>query len=294
MSYILDALKKSDQERRQGELPGVNTLDSSSNAPSTSNPWPWIGVTVVCITALAIVIAAPWSEPESEGGIASDTHSSASEMPRQSADTPPISSPASSGTAPNVSGVADVDAETLARLQRLEAEAAQQAQRQLEQAALAEKAAAEQSALSVTPAPEYSVPPRPKRAQQAAVNTRAPATASSGPAAAPASTQPNQPPQFEQPAQSASVQRSEPQASYIPQLGELSPQLRQRIPDMEFSSHMYSSSARFRSVSINGRRLKEGQFLNDDIRVVEISEKGVILSIDNQPFSVDVLGQWVN
>ena len=85
-----------------------------------------------------------------------------------------------------------------------------------------------------------------------------------------------------------------PSTSYLPQLQELSVDLQSQIPDMSFSSHMYSSEPRFRSITINGKRLKEGHYLNDQIQVREITEKGVVLGLDNTLFEVDVLGQWVN
>ncbi len=83
-----------------------------------------------------------------------------------------------------------------------------------------------------------------------------------------------------------------PQAYYIPQLQELPASIRSQIPDMAFSSHMYSSLPRFRSITINGRRVKEGNYYNDDIYVDEITESGAILRFQDTRFEVDVLGQW--
>lgn len=85
---------------------------------------------------------------------------------------------------------------------------------------------------------------------------------------------------------------SMPTVSYLPQLDELPPQIRQQIPDMAFSSHMYSSMAKFRSVVINGNRVKEGEVVGNNIQVREITETGVILSLGDTQFQVDVLGKW--
>ncbi|MEN8135298.1 MAG: general secretion pathway protein GspB [Thermodesulfobacteriota bacterium] len=38
MSYILDALKKSEQERKQGEIPGLNSLQAHPRPPRYSSP----------------------------------------------------------------------------------------------------------------------------------------------------------------------------------------------------------------------------------------------------------------
>lgn len=83
-----------------------------------------------------------------------------------------------------------------------------------------------------------------------------------------------------------------PTISYLPQLDELPAQIRQQVPDMAFSSHMFSSMAKFRSVVINGNRVKEGQMVGNNIQVREITETGVILSVGETQFQVDVLGKW--
>ena len=83
-----------------------------------------------------------------------------------------------------------------------------------------------------------------------------------------------------------------PNVAYMPQLEELSQSDRAGIPDLNFSSHMYSSHPRFRSIIINGKRLKEGQFYDADLQVREITEAGVIMSKGPVLFQVDVLGRW--
>ena len=85
-----------------------------------------------------------------------------------------------------------------------------------------------------------------------------------------------------------------PNTVYLPQVNELPSEIKQRIPDMSFSSHMYAKSSRFRSIIIDGRRLKEGQFYNEEIQVREITEKGVVLGVGDVVFAIDILGQWAN
>ena len=82
------------------------------------------------------------------------------------------------------------------------------------------------------------------------------------------------------------------QGAYMPQLDELPDEQRMGIPDLSFSSHMYSSRPQYRSIIINGKRLKEGQFFNREIQVVEITDSGVILSNGQTEFEVDILGRW--
>ena len=56
MSYILDALKKSEQERGQGNIPNVQTVHSSSlNYDNEKNTyWPYILIAAVLLNLLAI------------------------------------------------------------------------------------------------------------------------------------------------------------------------------------------------------------------------------------------------
>jgi len=55
MSYILDALKKSDQERKQGDIPNLQTVHVSI-AQEQSKPWVLYGMLLVLLLALAFII----------------------------------------------------------------------------------------------------------------------------------------------------------------------------------------------------------------------------------------------
>jgi general secretion pathway protein B len=57
MSYILDALKKSEQERGHGKVPGVQTMHSSSLSYRNEKKlyWPYILIVAVILNLLAIL-----------------------------------------------------------------------------------------------------------------------------------------------------------------------------------------------------------------------------------------------
>ena len=56
MSYILDALKKSEQERGHGGIPGVQTVHSSSlNYSNKKVIWPYILIFAVTLNLIAII-----------------------------------------------------------------------------------------------------------------------------------------------------------------------------------------------------------------------------------------------
>jgi general secretion pathway protein B len=57
MSYILDALKKSEQERGHGNIPSVQTVHTSSlNYSNKKSYWPYILITAVILNLAAIIL----------------------------------------------------------------------------------------------------------------------------------------------------------------------------------------------------------------------------------------------
>lgn len=66
MSYILEALKKSQQERGRGQVPDIQTLHQSVATPELVAPrWPYWAL-VISLLALAFLLGwlRPWSSPE--------------------------------------------------------------------------------------------------------------------------------------------------------------------------------------------------------------------------------------
>lgn len=68
--------------------------------------------------------------------------------------------------------------------------------------------------------------------------------------------------------------------------------LREQIPDISYSSHIYSSKIQNRSIRLNNRDLREGSWLTDDIEVLEILQNEVIMRVGAQSFSLNALSDW--
>ncbi len=77
----------------------------------------------------------------------------------------------------------------------------------------------------------------------------------------------------------------------VPHLVELPMAFQRLVPDLVFNSHVYSSHPGARSVMINGRYLRMGDTLGP-LRVEQITEDGVELSMDGQRFRVGVVRDW--
>ncbi|WP_273203664.1 general secretion pathway protein GspB [Marinobacter subterrani] len=83
------------------------------------------------------------------------------------------------------------------------------------------------------------------------------------------------------------------QAGRVPHLVELPLSFQKSVPDLTFNSHIYSSSPSSRRVMINNGYLRIGDSV-DGLRVEDITEEGVVLSLDGQRFRVGVVRNWVS
>lgn len=68
--------------------------------------------------------------------------------------------------------------------------------------------------------------------------------------------------------------------------------VQKQIPDLSFTSHIYSSEPDLRAVTINGRNVGEGASLANDLTLVEITEDGVILRYLHYTFEMSVIRDW--
>lgn len=77
-----------------------------------------------------------------------------------------------------------------------------------------------------------------------------------------------------------------------PLLSELPLSFQRRVPDLAFNSHIYSPDPGACRVMINNVYLKPGQMVAG-MRLVSVTEDGVILSLDGTRFRVPVVRNWV-
>ena len=61
MSYILDALRRADAERQQGQLPGLgSTIDTMQSVAAPPLRWPWWAATAVVLLSAGVGLAWWW------------------------------------------------------------------------------------------------------------------------------------------------------------------------------------------------------------------------------------------
>ncbi len=68
--------------------------------------------------------------------------------------------------------------------------------------------------------------------------------------------------------------------------------VRQHIPDLEFSAHVYSTNPLQRSLVINGRFMEEGAQINNELVLTEITSDGAVFDFQGYRFSTSVLSGW--
>lgn len=243
MSYILDALKKSEEERKKGDVPGLQTYTPTAEPSSGNKAWV-IGIAVLITTNIVgLAFWAPWQTTN-------DFVETSAQIDAQPKDQVIVRSAPAQPAQPPPRPI-------------------QPAASQRKEVVKAVVKPANKTINKPVIKPMAKAPLQPT-AKLASIRRVEPAT------------------------HKEYKEKAAPSAAYLPQLSELPQSIQAKIPDLTFSSHMYSSQDKFRSITINGKRLKQGRYYNENLYVNEITEKGAIMGFEGTLFEVDVLGQWGN
>jgi len=228
VSYILDALKKSDQERKRGDVPDLQTVHIPISVEQRL-PWALYGFISLLILVLVFVTGMMISSNKTSSLVQSV------DMPEQIEQIEPV----------------DIDNH------------------------IADK---------IPPAKSHKViPPKIESKAQSAILAKQP----DAPPAKPALAESQQ-----TPTAVVSAADSIPDLIEIPYLHELPEYQQQSIPEMSFAGHVYSSKPTSRSVIINGYAMSEGDTIVQGINIEQITPVGVVFSLHNEFFRMDVLQDW--
>lgn len=80
------------------------------------------------------------------------------------------------------------------------------------------------------------------------------------------------------------------QAPAAQPISKLPRDIQRQIPDLAISSHLYSDD--FRLVNINGRMMREGEYIGTELKLEEITEDGVIISFQTYRMTLRVIQDW--
>lgn len=261
MSYILDALRKSESERRQGRVPDLGHQVQFVHKPGRKrrSAGSWIAIGLV-LNAVVIGLALWfWLPDRGSQPTASMTRGSEQGPVIEESGTIERSEPAPVAENPEPVEAAETPMEPVS-----------------EPAPVPEPAA-----VSGGPAPIQEMPViiRPGKDPEPFVDNE------------PTLIVPGEPAE-QVSSDSGSSGRSDLPAR-VPHLVELPLSFQKSVPDLTFNSHVYSSQASSSRVMINGNYLSVGQSFSG-IRVEKITDDGVVLSKDGRVFRVGVVRDWVS
>ena len=77
-------------------------------------------------------------------------------------------------------------------------------------------------------------------------------------------------------------------------VAELPADVRAKMPAISFAGHVYSSEAKQRSVMVNGRKTREGQTVDRDLTLEKITTDGAVFNYKGWRFRLGALQDWSN
>jgi general secretion pathway protein B len=255
MSLILEALKKSEAQRRLGEMPNLGTPITATRRRRSLMPWLAAGI------VLAVAAAGGWRYLRAPSAPA----------PAAQTRTPPITSvPQADGTARSPSPAAaqrplpkPTTMTTPATVASVPSPAAKK------EAAVAPAAPAPAPIAPPPIPPAVAMPAAPASPPSAPAPASAPAPVPV-PASAPAPTP------APAPAPAAAAPAPAPPANDVPTLEDLPPDVRGALPALPITMQVYSPDPKRRFVIIDGTRVAEGDNVRG-VNVQEIRPNGIVL-----------------
>jgi cytoskeletal protein RodZ len=264
MSYILEALKKS-EKKRQGEQNNLTRLatqetEDQKSAPVRRPVWPLLlGLALVINAVIMLLIfwpgQTPSDVPSHEAGLETQAPAPGAKTAAQSAPTA-AAAPALPTTPlqdePAVHKTSKAEAATT--LPPSTTPAAEDSEDEL-----AQTRASEQES---SPAPKTATPAAPERSVEG--------NASAG--------------TFQDQADAPIQTNSDDGENSPPLYRDLSSTLRGRIPELHMSVHAYSADPSGGLIRVNNKMLRPGAYLDDGLRLEAITRDGAVFSYAGQKF----------
>jgi general secretion pathway protein B len=253
MSYILEALKKSEQERERGNVPDIKSVHAASSSSSTAGQrswWPYLLLVVIVINGAIFAIIYFGNDTVSSQKQASlssgNEHSTVDEvkigMPQQ------LETPAKAETSPVKSEVQQTAAVKKPPVENIQ-----------------------QSAPKVTPRVIFSDKLLQRDSTVGNVSEQDSIERQKA----------------REPAKHGVVKKDE---AVLP--SDLPENVRQQIPSITFEGHVYSTAVARRSVVINGKKMHEGESVGAGLTIKEITPIGAEFEYKGYLFRLDALQDW--
>ena len=275
MSLILEALKKSERQRRLGEMPNLGTPVLAGRPRRSLLPW-LAGAIVVAIAVSAWLRFVPPAESITPAPV--DATASAPAASAPAAITPP---PTAVAAAPPAPAAVLAQPATAAVKPGLRLPSGDDRPGSVADAPLSplvagprKPPAAAPAAVAPVPKPALAAQPAKPVATPAATGTpKAPTPGANGASVAAAT-----------PAQATPRKPAAPAAPALPSVWEMPYAVRKDLPALALTMHVFSSVAAERFVVVEGERHVEGDDLGDGVTLREIRSDGIVLDFKGQRF----------
>lgn len=282
MSLILEALKKSERQRRLGEMPNLGTPVLAARRRRSLLPW-LAGAIVVALAVGAWLRFAPPAETTTPARVDAAVNAPAGATPAQTPAGTAPARPAPAAPAPVAAAPAKPAATDARRNLRLPADDDRPGS--VAELPVSPLVAGPRKPPATTPAAPAPTAP--------AAKPVAPKTAATPPPAKPAATvaadKPKAPPATATDAVVAKAKPAQPAprkpaVPALPSIWEMPYAVRKDLPALALTMHVYSSVPAERFVVVEGERHVEGDDLGDGVTLREIRSDGIVLDFKGKRF----------
>lgn len=266
MSYILDALKKSEQERQRGNVPDIKAVHNSTAKSVTESrrSW-WIYLFVLVLLVNGAIVAVIYLDDKGLGDTSGETATQtardsklASLQSEQKVDS--TAAPVVEAAQPHLSAVPSSVEQTTPVDQPTSEATTQQAQQQAQKQP--------RVIFSKEPLDMSTDIPQVQVAKSSSPVVKEDETVSTE--------------QADVPAEEAVL------------IAELPVSIRQKIPNIEFAGHVYSTAVERRSVMINGKKMREGDVVGSGLVLLAITPEGAEFEYEGYRFKLSALQDWTS
>ncbi len=264
MSYILDALRKSEKERKRGRPPGIDESQEYSTPPRKKRSFvTYVIVGLLCVNAAVLMFwLAPWKKHEENALV---RHQPENTVTEENAETIAPGSLLPKTDIPEDSTETGLNsAELFSRKASVEKEISPATKRTVE--------AKSMTHVIAPPAP-VAPPLDPIREESLPASSPTQAVQAHKDHTIPAPVSPSEP----VPA---------PDKTRIYTLRELPASIQQELPPFTISVSLFSDDPASRMIKINNQTLREGESLTEGLTLQEIRQDGVIFSYKDYRISI--------
>lgn len=253
MSYILDALKKSEQERQRGNVPDIKAVHNSPAKPvmESRRSW-WLYLFILVLLVNGAIFAVVYL-----GDAGKETATQHSQEP-------------------NLAALGNEQESNMATAPVVEA--------------VQPQSSATTTPVEQTPPPSASEEPAQQPQKQPRVifskepldmSTDIPDTQAAL-ASSPSAKQD----------EAITLDKDDANVNEAVLIAELPESVRQKIPNIEFAGHVYSTSVERRSVMINGKKMREGDVVGSGLILQAITPEGAEFEYEGYRFKLGALQDW--